>query len=313
MNKKTLKPYVAVILVILYGIDIFWLGGKIVEKTGSWGIFLYEALLAVIALVTALVFRADIRRVFPFAKPKAGKVVGTLVLWLGTILATFVPTGILLYVFPEKMLGASQSVGGVAESLPLWMAFVLIGLTPAVFEELAFRGGLLSCFRGFRNKWVPIVIVGICFGMFHGSFWRFVPTAILGIAMGYLLMETENMIYSMLFHLVNNALPLLLLQIMGGISYSMDSGSGAIADLSYIPLMMVAYYFLYGSAAPLLIYAGDYLIHKGQPGYQNGFLPREKKTTFFVLVAFSVFLLLTGILLMGLGFIVDMNYLNGVF
>lgn len=313
MNKKRLKPYVAVILIVLYGLDIFWLSGVIVEKTGSWGILLYEALLAVIAVAVAFVFRADIKRVFPFARPKALKVVGTLVLWLGSILAAFVPTGILMYVFPEKMLNASQSVGGMMTDLPFWMAFILIGLTPAIFEELSFRGALFSCFRGFKSKWVPIIIVGLVFGMFHGSFWRFVPTAILGIAMGYLLVETDNMFYNMLFHLVNNTLPLLLLQIMGGIAYSMNADSAAAAELSYIPLMVVAYYFMYGSASPLLIYAGDYLIHKGQPGYQNGFLPREKKTTFLVLVALSVFLMMIGMVLLGLGFIVDMDFLTGFY
>lgn len=55
------------------------------------------------------------------------------------------------------------------------------------------------------------MLTGCIFGAFHGSIWRFLPTAILGMAMAYLLTETGNMVYNMLFHAVNNLLPLVLL------------------------------------------------------------------------------------------------------
>ena len=165
--------------------------------------------------------------------------------------------------------------------LPFGIAFLLICVTPAIFEEMAFRGGLFSCFRGFRSPWPAILISAVVFGAFHGSFWRFVPTAMLGIAMGYLLAETDNMFYNMLFHLINNALPTLLLQLTSSVaSEQMESAE---------------------AAGPFLLYAGNYLIHKGQPGYDRGLLPREKKKTLLGLVLVSCVFLGIGILLLGIG------------
>ena len=45
MNKKTWKPYAAIVLILLYGVDIFWLSRFCVYYFGEWGIPMYEGLL----------------------------------------------------------------------------------------------------------------------------------------------------------------------------------------------------------------------------------------------------------------------------
>lgn len=286
----------AIVLILLYGVDIFVLSGYCVYFFGEWGILLYEGLLAVLAVGTVALFREDVRRAFPFHRPTLAKTVGTVLMWIGTLLITMIPTSILLYVFPEQMSGATESVSELSGGLPFALAVLLICVTPAIFEEMAFRGGLFSCFRGFKSPWPAILISAVVFGAFHGSFWRFVPTAMLGIAMGYLLAETDNMFYNMLFHLINNALPMLLLQLTFS---QMESAESMIQ--TGVPLVTVAVYFLYASAGPFLLYAGNYLIHKGQPGYDRGLLPKEKKKTFLGLVLVSMVFLGLGVLLFVLG------------
>ena len=286
----------AIVLILLYGVDIFVLSGYCVYFFGEWGILLYEGLLAVLAVGTVALFREDVRRAFPFHRPTLAKTVGTVLMWIGTLLITMIPTSILLYVFPEQMSGATESVSELSGGLPFALAVLLICVTPAIFEEMAFRGGLFSCFRGFKSPWPAILISAVVFGAFHGSFWRFVPTAMLGIAMGYLLAETDNMFYNMLFHLINNALPMLLLQLTFS---QMESAESMIQ--TGVPLVTVAVYFLYASAGPFLLYAGNYLIHKGQTGYDRGLLPKEKKKTFLGLVLVSMVFLGLGVLLFVLG------------
>ena len=164
MNKKTWKPYAAIVLILLYGVDIFWLSGFCVYYFGEWGIPMYEGLLAVLALGIVVLFREDVKRAFPFHRPTIAKTVGTLLMWIGTLLITMIPTSILLYVFPEQMSGATESVSELSGGLPFGLAFLLICVTPAIFEEIAFRGGLFSCFRGFRSPWPAILISAAVFG-----------------------------------------------------------------------------------------------------------------------------------------------------
>ena len=125
MNKKTWKPYAAIVLILLYGVDIFWLSGFCVYYFGEWGIPMYEGLLAVLALGIVVLFREDVKRAFPFHRPTIAKTVGTLLMWIGTLLITMIPTSILLYVFPEQMSGATESVSELSGGLPFGLAFLL--------------------------------------------------------------------------------------------------------------------------------------------------------------------------------------------
>ena len=87
MEKRQLKPWMAVIFVPVFWIDIFILSGLFGRWFGVWGTLIGELLLIVLAVGIAAAFRADIRRIFPLKRPEAAKVGGTIVLWLGTFLA----------------------------------------------------------------------------------------------------------------------------------------------------------------------------------------------------------------------------------
>ena len=108
------------------------------------------------------------------------------------------------------------------------------------------------------------------------------------------------MFYNMFFHLINNALPTLLLQLTSSVASEQMESAEAMASTGIL-LVTVAVYFIYASAGPFLIYAGNYLIHKGQPGYDRGLLPREKKKILLGLVLVSSVFLGLGILLFGIG------------
>ncbi len=312
MEKKNLKPWMAVVFVLAFALDIFVLSDFLGMWFGVWGTLLHEIILALLAVLMAALFRADLKRVFPFKWPRASKVAGTLILWLGTFLAAMAVTMLVSYFFPEEVLGASQGVQDIVVSVPVLLSLFLVALTPAICEEMAFRGGFLACLRGMKSKWAGILIVAAVFGAFHGSIWRFIPTAILGVALGYLLVETDNLFYSMLFHFVNNAVPVLLL---GLLSFLPEQGGAGemeavqTAMSSHLPLFSVAVYMIYACGAPFLIYVGNYLIHRGQPGYEKGLFPREKKKTLLALLGVSAYILVIGVIMCIVSFGAMMRYM----
>lgn len=83
---------------------------------------------------------------------------------------------------------------GIA-SLTFIISFVIVSISPAICEEAVFRGVVMHSFDNGKNKWIAIVVTGLIFGAFHGNIWRFVPTALLGIMLGYIVYETDNIIY----------------------------------------------------------------------------------------------------------------------
>ena len=304
-DKRRRKPYlVALLLAALYIGDIFFLSNILGQYLGIAGTVVHEVILAGMGVGVFLIFKGKLKVIFPFKKPQWSKIAGTFVLWLGAYRFTELVTLIVAFFFPNEVMGASEGVNYLVNNISVLLGMLIVALTPAIFEEIAFRGALLSCFRGAKSKWTGIIIVSLFFGACHGSIWRMIPTAMLGVAMGYILLETENMIYNMLFHFINNAVPVLLLgamsvldELLGGediweMAQSMESSG----DMR-LPLLSVGMYMMQAGGAPLLIYIGRYLLHRGQPGYDKGLFPPGKKKTLTVMVGIGMAAMFFGFML----------------
>jgi sodium transport system permease protein len=88
---------------------------------------------------------------------------------------------------------------------PLWVVWLVIGVTPAVCEELFFRGFVLSGLR--RAGMLPaLAVTAVLFGLAHSSIYRLLPTAFLGFVFGYAVWKTRSVACSVLAHTLNNGL-----------------------------------------------------------------------------------------------------------
>lgn len=311
MTKNRLKPYHGIILIILAAIDVFFISDYLGRWFGFFGTLLSELVLLAMAVGVVFVFGGDFKKVFPVRRPKTCQVFGTIVLWLGTLFITLIAAMLMTVLFPKEMAEVSGGISSAIMGVPFLAAFVVVVISPAICEEAVFRGVFFnSLFKPERNKWITILVTAAVFGVFHGSIWRFFPTFFLGIAMGYVLMETGNMFYTMLFHGVNNFLSLsaaFLLEFMSRQTglYDMDSMDdiGAVMEQSMelvnMPLYTVGQCLtFFGGSGVILLYVGDYLLHKGQPGYDKGLFPKEKQRTLIVLVAAAVGCVVIGMMLM---------------
>jgi sodium transport system permease protein len=83
-----------------------------------------------------------------------------------------------------------------------------IAVAPAIFEELAFRGFILSGFRHLGHKWRAIVLSSIFFGVAHGVFQQSIVATLVGIVIGYLAVQTGSLLPGVVYHFVHNSLAL---------------------------------------------------------------------------------------------------------
>lgn len=112
---------------------------------------------------------------------------------------------------PEVMESMQELVTADNAGRLLWLLIVLAA-TPAVCEEVVFRGVLLSSTRSLE-PWRAVLLNGVVFGAFHLSFQapvRFLPTAWLGIVMAWAVLRTGSLATGVLMHFLNNATIVLL-------------------------------------------------------------------------------------------------------
>ncbi|MBI5280904.1 MAG: CPBP family intramembrane metalloprotease [Candidatus Solibacter usitatus] len=88
---------------------------------------------------------------------------------------------------------------------PLWEAWLLVAITPALCEESLFRGLIMSGFRRL-GKWPAILATGLLFGLAHASIYRLLPTLALGVVFGYTVWKTRSIVAGMICHALNNGL-----------------------------------------------------------------------------------------------------------
>lgn len=213
-------------------------------------------------------------------------------------------TMFMAYFFPKQMFAVSEGLNEVIYSVPLILSVFISSVMPAVCEEALHRGFILKSFQSkWKNKWFLSVLMGIIFGLFHGSIWRFLPTAILGGILTYIMLETENMFYPALFHFTNNFLPSFLLSLSGN-SPQTEAASELLAQQG-IPVAFLGIYLAMAWVAPFGFYTAGYLLRKGEQGKEQQYI--KSNGVLISLVVLTVLPIILGMMIFLYGLFFDAN------
>jgi membrane protease YdiL (CAAX protease family) len=307
-GKTVLKaPRVLLFFVIAMAVFVF-LGAPVQYWLGLGGVAITELYLLAASLFFVWVSGADFCTVFPLKKVRPAVLGGTLVLWAGVYLAAILCNLILLFLFPESFLGSGQSMDDLMGGMPWPVAFLIIAVMPAVCEEAMHRGVLQCGISGsVRKGWQLVLSMGLLFGVFHLSPVKFPGMVILGAAMSYLLLVTDNMAYSCFFHFFHNGLQVLMTL---SVPAFLQVFPGAAADLSLYGLtpemirFALGFYVLFlGTGIPILLYTGSWLVKRAAAPVRPPFLPKGRKAAALCAIFIPTGLIaLTGICLSASGF-----------
>jgi sodium transport system permease protein len=113
-----------------------------------------------------------------------------------------------LYPISESV---KESMEGLGKYKPELLASILLmALLPAICEELAFRGFILSGLRHLGHKWRAIALSSIMFGVTHTVLQQSLVTSIVGAFIAYVAVQSGSIFPAMLFHFTHNATTLLV-------------------------------------------------------------------------------------------------------
>ena len=154
-------------------------------------------------------------------------------------------SGFVLYVYPLQgdVVGKSEFVSSLVDQAPgLWAVVLLMAVAPAVMEELAYRGFILSGLQGMRNRWQAILITSVLFGLAHFAIQQAIITFAIGMVLGVIAIETRSLIPCMLYHATHNSITVLLPRVDAGVvdgspllPWILYSNDGVIWQYSVLP------------------------------------------------------------------------------
>lgn len=160
-------------------------------------------LLPVIALTLAMKFSP--RETFSFRMPHWRAMLAAVLMGLSGW-AVIGGLAIRLLPPPESLVRAMEKILLLGDKpVPLWALWLAVGITPAICEEVLFRGLILSGLRRL-GMWPAILISALLFALAHSSIYRLLPTLLMGILLGYIVWRTGSILCSIIVHALNNGL-----------------------------------------------------------------------------------------------------------
>lgn len=190
---------------------LFLFGGFALQLLlGEGGVLAAEWLLLFLpALVWTGRAGVDPIRFLSLAPPTGLGFAGALLLGAGALPLGWVLGWLQTFVLPvpvELLEGLEELVTADSMGRLLWL-LVVVAVTPAICEEVVFRGVLLGGTRSLAT-WRMVLLNGVVFGAFHLSLStavRFLPTAALGCVIAWAVWRTGSLWVGVAMHFLNNA------------------------------------------------------------------------------------------------------------
>ena len=210
-------PAEAMAFIAVIALLYFHLGVRLQGSLGERGLLASQwLLLALPAVAFAALGPYDVRRTLAIRAPSGRTLLAAVMIALGGI-----PVGwVIVWLEMQMFQGGLEALAPLQELLTATdteralQLFFIAALTPAVCEELVFRGVLLQSLGREMRGWKAVALSAAVFGAFHLSFetaLRFLPTAFIGLLMGWVVWHSRSIFASMLMHFVNNAFVVALL------------------------------------------------------------------------------------------------------
>ncbi|RMD48791.1 MAG: CPBP family intramembrane metalloprotease [Ignavibacteria bacterium] len=112
----------------------------------------------------------------------------------------------------ESAYGDLLRVDNIFEGI---LVILVIALTPAICEEVLFRGVIQTSFMLRTRPYMAAFYTALFFGLYHFNPYGLIPLVILGFYLSYSVIITDSIGVSMILHFLNNFVSIILFFIFG--------------------------------------------------------------------------------------------------
>ncbi|QDT05830.1 ABC-2 family transporter protein [Rubripirellula lacrimiformis] len=158
----------------------------------------------------------------------------------------------------EERIAQTRKVLKAWKLVPPWLLLATLAATPAIIEELCFRGFLFSSLRKVLSPWKTILLTSLLFGLFHvltGNallIERFIPSTLLGLVLGWIAYRSGSVLPGMAMHFVHNG----LLELVGHYHESLEFLGADFDNQTHLPPTWIAVATSIAIAGLIIVWLG---------------------------------------------------------
>ena len=180
-----------VLIIAITAVMFIYVGGALQIKLGNIGVFATQFIIVGIPLLASYYTKKDLKKTFRVKTCNVKYFLAGIFMIIGSMMLGVVLSAITSSFFTNDAKQATEAVSSLIGDSFLGTV-LLVALTPAICEELMFRGYVLSSLENKIKVKYAILISAIIFGMYHMSIVRFFTTALLG---GVILRINQRVFY----------------------------------------------------------------------------------------------------------------------
>lgn len=195
----------AVIILLICITAMFYISSVFVSKSVLLATALPQCFFAVICLASAFYLKCDIKKTFSVKRPAVKQLAGGIFLGAGMICLNMIFTMLLSLFMKDSLSTMNNSMDIITNGHGFAEILFVVGIIPAVCEEILFRGYFYS---SIKNKFKPIhamIIVSLVFGIYHMNLIQSTVTAVIGMMLVFAVYRTDCIFISMIMHCMNNS------------------------------------------------------------------------------------------------------------
>lgn len=121
-------------------------------------------------------------------------------MWIGNWIVQLYPPS------PEFLALQKELETLLLQAPGMWAIVLLIAGTPAICEEVAFRGFVMTGLSGLKNKYAAIILSALMFGAAHGILQQSMTASITGLALGWVAFQSRSLFPAIAYHFTHNSL-----------------------------------------------------------------------------------------------------------
>lgn len=166
----------------------------------------YVVMMGLPMVLAALLFKKQIQ---PFGPAKrisplvfiGGVLAGIALCVVANVVASYLMAFMNAFGIPEP------AMPELMENTPVsfWMNMLVFAVLPAILEEMVFRGYLLQSLRPYGDR-TALLVSSLLFALMHGNVLQVPFAFIVGLVLGYVVIETNNFWLAVCIHFANNAM-----------------------------------------------------------------------------------------------------------
>ncbi|MGH2574406.1 MAG: CPBP family glutamic-type intramembrane protease [Ignavibacteria bacterium] len=145
--------------------------------------------------------------------------------------------------FFELLESAALKIVTAYSFIEFLVVVFVICITPAICEEVLFRGFVLKNLESFARPSITIFLSGFLFAVYHFQPFNIIPLMVLGIFLGFIVYFSNSIYPAVICHFLNNLFASLLLYVYGKEEFETPQLSGS--EIMNYSIMSIGSFLLF--------------------------------------------------------------------